>query len=72
MQAMVNVTPEWIKQLRLRLGLNQAQFGKKVGVAQNTVAQWENGQTRPRGSAQIILEMIFHEAERIAPEKISA
>jgi len=70
---MVNITGAWIYDLRTRLDLTQAEFAKKVGVGQSTVAQWESEQISPRGPARILLEMIFNEAERTAPrEKISA
>lgn len=32
-----------LKELRKQRGINQTQFAKKFGVAQNTVSNWENG-----------------------------
>lgn len=34
---------ERIKELRKSLGLNQADFGKRIGVAPNTISTYENG-----------------------------
>jgi len=36
-----------IKELRLRLGLSQAQFAERVGVWKETVSRWENGHNKP-------------------------
>lgn len=35
------------KELRKRTGLNQKQFGKKVGVSGQSVSEWETGKSRP-------------------------
>ncbi len=40
-----------IKQLRSSLGLNQTEFGEKLGVKQTTVASWESGNRTPTESA---------------------
>lgn len=34
---------ERIKELRKELGMNQAEFGGKIGVAPNTISTYENG-----------------------------
>ncbi|GEM_PF-1633018 len=36
-----------IRQTRLLLGLNQAQFAEKIGVSQTMVSQWEKGRAKP-------------------------
>jgi transcriptional regulator with XRE-family HTH domain len=38
---------EKIKDLRKKEGLSQTEFGVKVGVKQQTVANWENGVIEP-------------------------
>lgn len=38
---------ERIKELRKALGLTQEKFGEKIGVRQNTVAQYEMGRNIP-------------------------
>ena len=38
---------ERIKELRLSLGINQVEFGKKIGVSKQCVSNWENGNIQP-------------------------
>ncbi len=38
---------ERIKFLRTSLGLNQIEFGKKIGVTKQSVCNWENGNIMP-------------------------
>jgi len=66
---MVNITPDWIRELRERLDLTQTVFARRIGVCQSTVAEWESGRICPRGPAKILLEMIFNEAERTRPRE---
>lgn len=38
---------ERIKELRNSLGINQVEFGKKLGVTKQCVSNWENGSIQP-------------------------
>lgn len=38
---------ERIKELRLSLGLNQIQFGRKLFVTKQCISNWENGNIMP-------------------------
>ena len=38
---------ERIKELRVSLGLNQIQFGRKLFVTKQCVSNWENGNIQP-------------------------
>lgn len=38
---------ERIKEIRISNKLNQLEFGKKLGVSQDTVSLWENGKSVP-------------------------
>lgn len=38
---------ERIKKLRLSLGLNQIQFGRKLFVSKQCISNWENGNIQP-------------------------
>ncbi len=38
---------DWIKDLRVELGLTQAEFAERLGVTYVTISRWENGQSRP-------------------------
>lgn len=39
----------WLRDTRRRLGLEQADIATRVGVTQQTVSRWENGEAVPRG-----------------------
>ncbi|MBV2128187.1 LexA family protein [Arsukibacterium indicum] len=57
-----------IKQLRTRLGYNQEQLGKAVGVSHVTISQWESEATTPKAkyltslskSLKVSLEYLLH------------
>ncbi len=36
-----------IKELRLSLGINQVEFGKRISVTKQCVSNWENGNIQP-------------------------
>lgn len=38
---------ERIKELRLSLGLNQIQFGRKLFITKQCISNWENGNIQP-------------------------
>lgn len=38
---------ERIKEIRLSLGLNQVQLGKKLGVTKQCISNWESGYIQP-------------------------
>jgi superfamily II DNA or RNA helicase/DNA-binding XRE family transcriptional regulator len=40
-------SPDWVRSLRSRLGLNQRQLAERLGVTIVTVSRWENGLSRP-------------------------
>lgn len=48
---------ERIKSLRQSLGLNQVEFGKKIGVTKQSVCNWENSNILPS------IEMLVRIAE---------
>lgn len=50
--------------LRRRLGLNQAQFARLLGVDVRSVLRWESSDgPRPKGSAQAVLNGIREQLE---------
>lgn len=53
-----------IKELRSRVGLNQTDFGARIGVKQSTIAGWETGQRIPPDSAIVSICREFHANER--------
>lgn len=46
-----------IRSIRITLGLDQAEFGERLGVGQSTVARWEKGSTPKIGALQSIAEL---------------
>ena len=38
-----------LKELRIKMGLTQSELAEKVGVSENTIQNWENGKTMPKG-----------------------
>lgn len=51
-------TPDRIKLLRTRLGLNQIDFAKTLGTRQATISQWEKGRIEPSPMAEKLLTLI--------------
>lgn len=52
-----------IKDLRSHVGLNQTDFGARIGVKQSTIAGWETGQRIPPDSAIVSICREFHANE---------
>ena len=48
-----------IADLRKKKGLNQKEFGKLIGAAQNTVCNWENGKREPDNDTLIKIADFF-------------
>lgn len=49
-----------IRELRQKQGLSQQQLADKLGVSQQAVAQWENGERKPRTEKLQLLAEILH------------
>ena len=65
------VTPTTIKECRLRLGLDQREFAKKVGgVTDNAVSKWENGRNRPNAENKKKIKEIMRLADEIEGKPI--
>ena len=47
-----------VAELRAALGLTQAEFARALGVRQQTVSEWEQGQYLPRGASARLLSII--------------
>ena len=50
---------ERIKELRQSLGINQVEFGKKIGVSKQCVSNWENGNIQPSIDMLIRIAVTF-------------
>ena len=49
--------PSEISRIRSSTGLSQPVFARLLGVGKSAVAQWEQGQKKPGGSARRLLEL---------------
>ncbi|MBR1680919.1 helix-turn-helix domain-containing protein [bacterium] len=49
---------EEIKKIREALGLNQAEFGEKLGVSYQTVSNWETGQVKIPKTKIVLIEKL--------------
>lgn len=57
------MNPYSIKCLRLKLGLTQEQFARKLGVTFVTINRWENKVTSPSPMAREKIEKLMKEAK---------
>jgi len=53
-----------VRVIRTKLGLTQAEFAKKVGVATNTVTRWEGGMLGIRESAARLMKLLAKQPRR--------
>lgn len=51
---------ERIKELRETLGLSQTEFGKKIGLARNTIANYEGGLREPNDAVLRLISKEFN------------
>src|SRR5689334_5820093 len=49
---------DYVRDLRRRAHLTQAQFAATIGVSLDTVRNWEQGKRSPRGPARALLNLI--------------
>lgn len=52
------LTPEQIRQIRLREKASQAVFARYLNVTTGLVSQWERGDKRPRGASLKLLTLV--------------
>ena len=52
------MTPEDIRELRIREHASQAVFARYLNVTAGLVSQWERGEKRPRGASLKLLTLI--------------
>ena len=52
------MTPEVIRELRLRERASQAVFARYLNVTTGLVSQWERGEKRPRGASLKLLTLV--------------
>ena len=52
------MTPEEIREIRMRENASQAIFARYLNVTTSLVSQWERGEKRPRGASLKLLTLI--------------
>ena len=52
------LTPEEIREIRLREKASQAVFARYLNVTTGLVSQWERGEKRPRGASLKLLTLV--------------
>ena len=52
------MTPEKIRELRMRENASQAVFARYLNVTAGLVSQWERGEKRPRGALLKLLTLV--------------
>jgi putative transcriptional regulator len=52
------LTPEEIREIRLRAKASQAVFARYLNVTTGLVSQWERGEKRPRGASLKLLTLV--------------
>lgn len=55
---------EWVKRVRLALGLSQVALAKRLQVAHSTINRWERGRTTPLPALVLRLEELEKKAKR--------
>jgi putative transcriptional regulator len=48
----------WVRRVRRRAGLSQAEFARRIGISVATLRGWEQGKLSPRGPARALLRVI--------------
>jgi putative transcriptional regulator len=48
----------YVRRIRRRAGLSQAEFARRIGVPVGTVRDWERGKLFPKGAARALLRVI--------------
>ena len=51
------VEPNAIAAIRIKLGFNQGQFAKALGISIDTLQNWEQGRRHPTGPAKVLLRV---------------
>ena len=55
----------WVRRVRRRAGLSQAEFARRIGISVVTVRDWERGKALPHGAARALLRAIDRVPEAV-------
>lgn len=53
-----DMTPEAVKAVRTRLGVSQPVFARQLRTEPRTVANWEQGVSKPNAQAAILMKLV--------------
>lgn len=56
----------YVRGLRERLGLTQAEFADRFALSQRTIQEWEQGRSQPDAPARALLRIIAHSPKMAA------
>lgn len=59
------ISPNDIQELRLKLGMSQAVFARRIGASPSTVEKWESGVNKPTGIALRFLHAVAKLGARV-------
>lgn len=62
-KAAPDMTPEMVRRLRLKLGVSQPVFARKLRTEPRTIANWEQGVAKPNAQAAILLALVDRHPE---------
>jgi putative transcriptional regulator len=62
---LVNVPQVDVREVRMRMGLSQAQFATKFGFPPATLRNWEQGRSRPDAPTRVLLAVIAKHPEAV-------
>jgi putative transcriptional regulator len=55
----------WVRRVRRKAGLSQAEFARRIGISVATVRDWERGKLLPQGAARALLRVIDRVPEAV-------
>ena len=56
---------DWVRRVRRRAGLSQAEFARRIGISVATLRGWEQGKLVPQGTARALLRVIDRVPEAV-------
>ncbi len=62
---LVHVPEVDVRKVRTKMGLSQAQFATKFGLAPATLRNWEQGRARPDAPTRVLLAVIAKHPEAV-------
>ena len=57
--------PDEIKSIRISYNLTQEKFSALMGISVKTLRNWEQGRRKPRGPAQVLLQVAAKHPEAV-------